>query len=141
MAVGDVLDTTGKLAAAITGIAAAVYVAGAAVFALRLYHLGLPTETVIGDLPRELLISVGLIEVVLPTLIAGAIYGSILLLPAGISGGFRWSWWAFSGAIGPAPDPQPTVVEELIAASAAQPADDSDAPQPDNPAAIWLTSP
>lgn len=59
----------------LAGFVAIVYVTGGAVLAIRLKENGLPWEPVVGQLPREFLISVGLSQVMLPALAVGGLYG------------------------------------------------------------------
>lgn len=56
------------------GLAAAVYVTGGFALALRLWWAGLPALTV-GQLPRDVLFSVGVAQVVLPALCVGVVVG------------------------------------------------------------------
>ena len=65
----EVTQTIGLLAGATT----LVYVSGGAILSLRLNAKGLASQAVVSDLPRQFLISIGLTEVVLPLLVAGAI--------------------------------------------------------------------
>jgi hypothetical protein len=70
----DVVKTLGQLFGLAAGFIALVYAAGGGVLALRLYLSDLPSRTVVGQLPRDLLISVGLSQIVLPALGVAAIY-------------------------------------------------------------------
>jgi hypothetical protein len=63
--------------AAITGAAAVVYIAGGLIFALRLSVAGLPTVSVVGQLPRNVLLSVGLSEGLSPALLGAAVYAAL----------------------------------------------------------------
>jgi hypothetical protein len=70
----DVVKTLGQLFGLAAGFIALVYVAGGGVLVLRLYLSDLPSRTVVGQLPRDLLISAGLSQIVLPMLGVAAIY-------------------------------------------------------------------
>lgn len=74
-----VLKTLGEVAGLLAGAVALVYLAGGVVITLRLLFSDTNPEAVIGQLSREVLISVGLAEVVLPALIGGAIYAAYRL--------------------------------------------------------------
>jgi len=76
----DVVRTIGQLLALAAGFIGLVYAAGAGVLALRLYLAHLPSRTIVGQLPRDLLISVGLAQVVLPVLVVAAFYAAYRLL-------------------------------------------------------------
>ena len=74
-----------KLAAELVALGGAalalVYVVGGAILWLRLQHAGLPGEPVIGHLPREFLITVGLATVVLPLLVSLIVVVALYLTP------------------------------------------------------------
>jgi hypothetical protein len=70
----DVVKTLGQLFGLAAGFIALVYVAGGGVLVLRLYLSDLPSRTVVGQLPRDLLISAGLSQIVFPALGVAAIY-------------------------------------------------------------------
>ena len=76
----DVVRTIGQLLALAAGFIGLVYAAGAGVLALRLYLAHLPSRTIVGQLPRDLLISVGLAQVVLPVLAVAALYATYRFL-------------------------------------------------------------
>jgi hypothetical protein len=76
----DLLKTVGQALALVAGFVALIYAAGGSVLVLRLFAEGLPSRTVVGQLPRDLLISVGLAQIVLPALAVAAIYGAVRLL-------------------------------------------------------------
>jgi hypothetical protein len=63
--------------AALTGAAAVVYIAGGLIVALRLSVAGLPTVSVVGQLPRNVLLSVGLSEGLSPALLGAAVYAAL----------------------------------------------------------------
>jgi hypothetical protein len=67
----------------VAGFLALLYAAGGGVLALRLYLADLPSRTVVGQLPRDLLISVGLAQIVLPAAAVAGVYaaGRLLLSP------------------------------------------------------------
>jgi hypothetical protein len=77
----DVVKTLGQLFALAAGFIALVYAVGGDVLVLRLYLSDLPSRTVVGQLPRDLLISAGLWQIVLPALGVAAIYVIARLLP------------------------------------------------------------
>jgi hypothetical protein len=74
-----VLGRLGQAVAFIGGAATAVYLTGGLLLALRLFFERLPSQAVIGQLPRELLITIGLTNVASPALLIGAIYTVIRL--------------------------------------------------------------
>jgi hypothetical protein len=76
----DVVRTIGQLLALAAGFLGLVYAAGGAVLALRLYLAHLPSRTIVGQLPRDMVISVGLSWVVLPVLAVVAVYAGYRLL-------------------------------------------------------------
>jgi hypothetical protein len=76
----DVVKTIGQLLALAAGFLGLVYAAGGGVLALRLYLARLPSRTIVGQLPRDMVISIGLAWVVLPVLAVVAIYAGYRLL-------------------------------------------------------------
>ena len=70
----DVVKTIGQLLALAAGFLGLVYAAGGGVLALRLYLADLPSRTIVSQLPRDVLISIGLAQIVLPVLGIGALY-------------------------------------------------------------------
>jgi hypothetical protein len=76
----DVVKTIGQLLGLAAGFLALVYAAGGGVLALRLYLAHLPSRTIVGQLPRDVLVSVGLAQVVLPVLAVAALYAGYRLL-------------------------------------------------------------
>ncbi len=80
----DVVKTLGQLFGLAAGFIALVYAAGGGVLALRLYLSDLPSRTVVGQLPRDLLISAGLSQIVLPAFGVAAIYVIARLLPGNL---------------------------------------------------------
>lgn len=76
----DVVKTLAQLFALVAGFIGLVYAAGGGVLALRLYLQHLPSRAVVGQLPRELLVSIGLAQIVLPVLGVAAFYATIRLL-------------------------------------------------------------
>jgi hypothetical protein len=76
----DVVKTLGQVVGLAAGFIALMYAAGGGVLALRLFLADLPSRTVVGQLPRDLLISVGLAQIVLPALAVAALYAMGRLL-------------------------------------------------------------
>lgn len=76
----DVVKTLGQLLGLAAGFIALVYAAGGGVLALRLYLAHLPSRTIVGQLPRDLLISIGLAQIVLPVLAVAALYATCRIL-------------------------------------------------------------
>jgi hypothetical protein len=76
----DVVRTIGQLLGLAAGFLALVYAAGGGVLALRLYLAHLPSRTIVGQLPRDLVISFGLTQVVLPVLALVALYAGFRVL-------------------------------------------------------------
>ena len=70
----DVVKAIGQALGLVAGFVALIYAAGGSVLALRLFLADLPSRTVVGQLPRDLLISVGLAQIVLPALAVAAAY-------------------------------------------------------------------
>lgn len=64
-----VLKNLAQAVGLLAGLVAVVYVAGAIVLALRLFLARLPTQAVVGELPREFVISIGMAQVLLPALL------------------------------------------------------------------------
>jgi hypothetical protein len=71
---GDIVQRAAQVLAALAGLASLVYLAGGLVLAVRLEQLSLPWEPVIGQLPREFLLSIGIGQVVFPACLAAAAY-------------------------------------------------------------------
>jgi hypothetical protein len=74
--VSDVVKTLGQLLGLAAGAVALLYAAGGGVLALRLYLARLPSRTVAAQLPRDLLISIGLAQIVLPMLAVAGLYAA-----------------------------------------------------------------
>jgi hypothetical protein len=72
----DVAKTVGQLLGLAAGLVALLYAAGGGVLTLRLYLQHLPSRTIAAELPRDLLISIGLAQIVLPILGLGALYAT-----------------------------------------------------------------
>jgi hypothetical protein len=70
----DVVKTLAGLVGLAAGAVALVYAAGGGVLALRLYLTHLPSLAVVGQLPRAVLVSIGLAQIVLPTALVVALY-------------------------------------------------------------------
>ena len=64
-----------QVLAVLTGLVSIVYVAGGVVLAARLERASLPWEPVVGQLPREFLVSIGLGQVFLPAFLTAGCYG------------------------------------------------------------------
>ena len=62
------------MVALVGGVAAILFIAGGAVLAGRLYSYRLPVEAVVGQLPHDYLLVVGLLEVALPALGTALLY-------------------------------------------------------------------
>jgi hypothetical protein len=76
----DVVKTLGQLLGLAAGLVALVYAVGGGVLSLRLYLAHLPSRTIVGQLPRDLLISIGLAQIVLPVLAVAALYATCRVL-------------------------------------------------------------
>jgi hypothetical protein len=70
----DVVRTLAQLLGLAAGAIALVYAAGGGVLALRLYLSHLPSLAVVGQLPRSVLVSIGLAQIVLPTFAVAGLY-------------------------------------------------------------------
>jgi hypothetical protein len=78
----DVVKTLAQLVGLAAGAVALVYAAGGGVLALRLYLSHLPSLTVVGQLPRAVLVSIGLAQIVLPTFAVAGLYAVWRVLSA-----------------------------------------------------------
>jgi hypothetical protein len=78
----DVVTRLARLFGLAAGVIALVYAAGGGVLALRLYLAHLPSRTIAGQLPRDLLISIGLAQIVLPVLGVAGLYAVFRVLAA-----------------------------------------------------------
>jgi hypothetical protein len=76
----DVVRTLGQLIGLAAGLLALLYAAGGGVLTLRLYLMHLPSRTVAAQLPRDLLISIGLAQIILPILAVAGLYATLRLL-------------------------------------------------------------
>jgi hypothetical protein len=76
----DVAKTLGQIFGLVAGVVGLVYAVGGGALALRLYLEDLPSLTVVGQLPRAYLISIGLTQIVLPGLAVAALYAAGRLL-------------------------------------------------------------
>ena len=76
----NVVTMVGQLVGAAAGFVALLYVAGGGVLALRLYLADLPSRTIAAQLPRDLLISIALAQIVLPAAVAAGLYATWRLL-------------------------------------------------------------
>lgn len=76
----DVVKALGVVVGLLAGVVALLYAAGGGALTLRLFLYGLPSLNVVAQLPREVLISVALIQIVLPAVAAAALYALVRLL-------------------------------------------------------------
>lgn len=76
----DVVRTLGQLIGLAAGLLALLYATGGGVLTLRLYLLHLPSRTVAAQLPRDLLISIGLAQIILPILAIAGLYATLRLM-------------------------------------------------------------
>jgi hypothetical protein len=76
----ELVKSLGLVFGLLAGVVGLVYAVGGGVLAVRLYFESLPSLTVVGQLPREYLIAVGLTQVFLPVLAAAAIYFAVRML-------------------------------------------------------------
>jgi hypothetical protein len=83
----DSLKQVTEVLGAIASIAALVYVAGGAIYFVRLSRYGVEGLTVVSGLPREFLISVGLVGLAGPWFVGGCLY---------LLAGFWWKAGAHS---------------------------------------------
>jgi hypothetical protein len=74
------LTQVGQFLGLLAGLTTLVYVGGGAVLAMRLDAKHFAPGSVVSNLPREFLISIGLTEVVLPLLIAAAILTAVVFV-------------------------------------------------------------
>ena len=74
------LQRIGEVLALFSGIAAIVYVAGGVVLGGRLYLASVNSDAVIGQLPRELLLTIGVGQVLLPVLAVAGLYAGWRML-------------------------------------------------------------
>jgi hypothetical protein len=70
----EVLKALGLVVGLLAGIVGLLYAIGGGVLTLRLYLEDLPSLTVVGQLPREFLISIALTQIVLPAVAAAGVY-------------------------------------------------------------------
>jgi hypothetical protein len=104
----DVVKAVGAVVALLAGSVAFLYVAGGGALTLRLFLKGLPSLNVVAQLPREMLISVALIQIVLPMVAAAGLYALVRLLlgrtaplPRTFVGGWEErSWRSWRARIG-----------------------------------------
>jgi hypothetical protein len=76
----DLVKAVGQAVGLLAGAVALVYMVGGAVLALRLYIEDLPSRTIVAQLSRDLLVSVGLAQVVLPGIAIAAVYAAFRTL-------------------------------------------------------------
>jgi hypothetical protein len=70
----SLVSVVAQLVGLAAGAVALLYVAGGAVLALRLYLADLPSRTIAAQLPRDLLISIALAQIVLPVAVVACLY-------------------------------------------------------------------
>ena len=68
------LKVAGQIFGLFAGFATIIYVAGGFVLALRMFVYHLPALAVVGQLPKEFLISMGISQVLLPSALIAALY-------------------------------------------------------------------
>lgn len=78
--VSDVVKALGVVVGMLAGVVTLLYAAGGGALTLRLFLYKLPSLNVVAQLPREVLISVALIQIVLPAVAAAALYALVRLL-------------------------------------------------------------
>jgi hypothetical protein len=76
----DVVKMVGQVVGLLAGAVGLVYMVGGAVLALRLFIEDLPSRTIVAQLPRDLLVSVGLAQIVLPGIAIAALYAAVRIL-------------------------------------------------------------
>jgi hypothetical protein len=76
----SLVSAVAQLLGLATGLVALLYVTGGAVLALRLYLADLPSRTIAAQLPRGLLISIALAQIVLPVAVLAGLYVTWRLL-------------------------------------------------------------
>jgi hypothetical protein len=72
----SIVTLVGQLVGVAAGFVALLYAAGGGVLVLRLYLADLPSRTVAAQLPRDVLISIGLSQIVLPVALAAGLYAA-----------------------------------------------------------------
>jgi hypothetical protein len=70
----SLVSVVAQLIGLVAGVVALLYVAGGAVLALRLYLADLPSRTIAAQLPRDVLISIALAQIVLPVAVVAGLY-------------------------------------------------------------------
>jgi hypothetical protein len=76
----DLVKAVGQVVGLLAGAVGLVYLVGGAVFTVRLFIVDLPSLTIVPQLSRELLVSVGLAQVVLPGIAIAALYAVVRAL-------------------------------------------------------------
>jgi hypothetical protein len=79
----ELLKALGLVVGLLAGVVGLLYAIGGGVLTLRLYLEDLPSLTVVGQLPREFLISIALTQIVLPALAVAAVYLAYRVLRGG----------------------------------------------------------
>ena len=78
------------------GLVGGVYICGLIVLGLRMAIVGLPLENILGQLPRDFVISVGLSQVVLPAAAVAALYSGYRVLRGAQASAPGWPRWSAS---------------------------------------------
>ena len=76
----ETIKTLGLVVGLLAGAVGLLYAIGGGVLTLRLYLEDLPSLTIVGQLPREYLISIALTQIVVPALVVGAAYAAVRVL-------------------------------------------------------------
>lgn len=77
---GSWLQTVTQLAGLFAGLIGLVYMTGSVVLSMRLAEEHLPWTTVVSQLPREFVLSIGAGQVLLPSVLVGTLYGLYRIL-------------------------------------------------------------
>jgi hypothetical protein len=93
------LQLAAQAFALFAGITSIVYVAGSLVLALRLAFSHVPWEPVLGQLPREFVVSTGAGQILLPALAVAAIYLTFRLLRGSAANAPNAKRWKESNAL------------------------------------------
>ena len=76
----DLVKAVGQTVGLLAGAVGLVYMVGGAALALRLFIEDLPSRTIVAQLPRDLLVSVGLAQIVLPGITIAALYAAFRII-------------------------------------------------------------
>lgn len=88
------LELAAQVAGLFTAVAAVIYIAGGVVLTTRLYFARVNPDAVIGQLPRELLLTIGVGQVLLPILVLAGMYAGYRVMrgdAARVPGTRRWA--------------------------------------------------